>query len=713
MLFHNLSTQTYLEIDQDYDLDGGTLDLSQNPHFVLRFTSGVLRNGTIKANKLIIEAPPRQCFSGITIVPYGCKDKDAIANDTIDVRWFGVVPNDNTFDCRDVVKRLKPFQKPMKFPSGRFYFSEYRISNKREDCFAIIGEQSSGLGFPTEFYPMDTKQRYIFKIGGGRNCFGLGDNEYFDYDEIADPPAPDNEKKDTTQRGYNIRIERVAFRWSVTKIEGEVDNGVGPFVRAIMSHTQQVGKLSNNYNTDVEIDYPRSALILDRVEKGRFDISGGMLVDIPLLTLCHAYECFFENIIMYHNEGRSDLPIIQVINATNASISTTIIKRMMFENVVGPLIKTYQKSSISELIINDFFFEQSASNTYSVGNTELRYTEHPANFDRYKRVPCFDFCGYGAIIVDNMMVSCANATWGNKYDNPPTAQEEAETGVNDNTLSTNVLGSASSEQVKTSNIDLQEDYTIDRVRSFVRYANEYSNYTSLYIKSLRNSMMTQYAYVEGGYERGSQKIKVTDLIGMELVPIVAVEAQSVDGELSTTKKLPLVDVSPIDDKFVFLQTGIKYDGASLLRVNKPYFKKDFGQVSIPTSNGSEILVYAHANQSMLAENGIKISDSADKIILSYYIPYDFGNSAIHSTTIRVEYYLLGSQSPVDQEELSHETITNDKDLRIATIKIKRETNFDYLVLKSHEYTAYLKSINVVGKSELLQAKWSESGVKVV
>lgn len=643
-----INGQNVFEISQNYDLDGETLDLSSINDCVLRFRGGMLLNGNIKCDKLLIECGPVQCFSSIKFVkPTNASFDTFILNDFIDVRWFGIKPNDNTLDCKSIVNDMMMLQKPMFFPRGRFYFSELCICNSANDRFAIIGEQSYGLGFPTEFYPMDTTQRYIIKIGGGSDY--LGQNENHD-----------------DERGYNIKIEHIAFRWTTNASSQAA-------VEAIMNQTPHY--LLNNYGNssnlreeqdEEEIDrqnrengnYLRSALILDRVQKGHFDISGGNLVNIPLLTICYAYECDFENIKMYHNEGRSNLPIIQVINGVTCSISTFTVRQVMFENVVGPLIKTFQNSSISELIINNIFFEQTAAQTISVGSSEQRYDETPDNFDTYERVPCFDFNGYGTILIDNMVVSCANATWLNQFD-PHTSNDQLSmrTEIGDMQNQSQLV----IKQVAISSV--ADTTTNDRIRSFVRFAHEFTNYTNLHIKCLYNSMKSRYAYIEGGFEKGSQSIKVDNQIGVIFVPV-------------NGGTRPFVQLKT-KDNFLYLVNNYQYKDLDLISINNPYLVSGYGFTSMPFYDESKgYLVLCKTNSHFITNQGIKLERHISHIVVEYFLEQLDGY-----TNIGIEYF-DENDILVTSETFISLHVTNFRNVRTTIIPIKRNINFSYVKLKN-------------------------------
>lgn len=675
--FQSLQSDSVYEIVGDIDLNGGTIDLSERPNCVFRFSGGVLRNCTIKANKLLIECGATQCFENVVFDNY--KDiivnndvehyrfvsaDEMVKNDFVDIRWWGIYPKNalqykvtddsgtrsgfaNFQDCTPIIRDfIMKLQKPIKFPVGRFYFSEFLVNNVPSEKFALIGEDSYGLGFKTEFYPIEHDQRYIIKIGGGADCLG-------------------KENDDIEQRGYNIKIEHIAFRWISSTTRDE-------YIGIIMGFSNRP-VLSNNYYPNETIDYPRSALILDRVQVGKFDISGGELVDIPLLTIGFVYECLFENIIMYVNEGKSDLPVIQVINGVEASVSSCVIRRVMLENVVGPLIKTHRGSSISELVINDFFFEQTASGTYSIGENETRYNDMIADIDLYTRVPCFDFNGYGTLLINNLIFSCVNATWYNQYDH--TVQSSSNTMADDGEGEN--LGDTSLQQ--------------DRIRGFVRYGYKFSNYTNLYIKCFCNSMKSRYAYVEGGYERGSQRIIIDRQVGTEIIPVISQETTEVGGDTIVQTIYPHIN-SPYKERGIYLETGILYSGNKLVGINAPYMMQNYGYNGV-ASYENEVLLNYRYNSVILSEEGIRFDDSVNYLELRFYTMYQPEDNHLYDAQARITYY-------DEVEQVQHTSgyvnnpITHNLDLRTIVIPIYRANDFSFSFVKIEiiSYNSKIRSI---------------------
>lgn len=589
---------TIYEIQSDFNLNNSVLDLSRLDNCVLKFDGGTIKNGTIKANGILIENRPMQCFDKVRI-------EGDVKNDSLDVRWWGIEPNKKGKDCTPIIRDyIMPANKPMVFPRGNFYFSEFLVSNKKSDNFAILGENSYGLGYTTQFYPLRKDQRYIIKVGGGANCFGLS-------------------QKGASERGYNIRLEHIAFRWLE---ENDFQKNLSSYIGIKRQD------LTNNYNPSVKIDYPRSALILDRVEIGKFDISGGLLADIPLLTIGFIYECYFDNIIMYHNEGRSDLPIVQVINSTSAAISATIIKRIMFEALVGSLFKTYQGSSIAELVINDFFVEQSALWTKSIGKTEQRYSEQLASPNAYNRVPLFDLNGYGTMVIDNLTLAYANASWSNSFD------------------------SSSSPGKKN-------------MRSFAKFGTEHSNYSNLYIKMLRNSGQTNFAYVEGGYEKGNQSIIAERLFNINFIPVGATNINLIAKE-----------------SFPMLADDIRYQGQALFELNKSYFIKNHGYTGIPLID-NDYLVNCRYNTAILNESGFIISKNATCIVAEFYSSADPASSI----SIQVDYMDNDGNSIVSRT-VTAQKVRDKSQIRTVSIPIDGPKNFHHISLKFVGYSVKLKSI---------------------
>lgn len=597
--------QTIYEVRNDFDLKGGVLDLSGLKDCVLRFDGGSLNNGVIKVNNILVENGAYRCFKGLSI-------RGDIKNDYVDVRWFGIEPDNRSIDCTPIIEKyLMPLNKPMIFPRGKFYLSELHVCNEKKDHFAIIGEESYGLGYTTEFYPKENTQRYIIKVGGGKDCFGQS-------------------VKGAVERGYNIKIDNIAFRWlEEDAFQKRLDSFMG---------LKRVD-LTNNYDPNVKVDYPRSALILDRVEIGHFGISGGLLADIPLLTLGYIYECYFRDIIMYHNEGRSDLPIIQVINGTSASISATVIDRIMFEAVVGPLIKTYRGSSMAELVVNNFFFEQSAMWTKAVGKTEQLFNEEPSDVLSMSRVPCFDLNGYGTLLVNNLILSNNNATWSNKYDR-------------DNEV---------------------------KIRELARYGSGFQNYTNLSVSCLYNGGKSRFAYVEGGYAKGTQSLSVERQIGTNVIPL-----NSGDSPLYLNLQAKGVDVSMKDD--------VKYENNELVALNNPYFVKNYGYNGIPSRVGEKDVVTSQYNKSILSENGVKLSRNVKRLVMEFYC------GAAVGSTVQVKAEYVDADGNVTHTQTGNaQKVASKEDLRRVEIPLNSRYLPGNVRLQVVGYSSQIASVQALTK----------------
>ena len=346
----------------DFELDK---DVVIPTNCVLQFDGGrIVNNGkyTLTGQHTMIDAGQTMVFDN-KIKLSGSWDVDRL-----NIRWFGVNPNDNTIDCSPIINNIKNCNIPIYFPKGTYYLSELYYQNTKDDSFAIIGEEAYGLSAIVNFMPFNTHQRYIIKIGGGSDTLG------------------------GRGRGYNIKIKHINFT---------------------TPHGYTPSKLTNSY-TNSDSDYMNGGLILDVIEIGQFAVSGSKIHNMPFLTIGYIYECEFDYIICYGNHGKSIQPAVQIVNSQSKPYSALHVKKMMGEVLVGPMIKAVGRCAGSELVIDNFYFEGTVNWERESITSETRYTD-TINFSDYNIVPIFDLEGCGFTIIDAEL-SVTNTKWTNSLD---------------------------------------------------------------------------------------------------------------------------------------------------------------------------------------------------------------------------------------------------------------------------------------------------------
>lgn len=438
---------TIYEIRYDFDLGGENVEIPEN--CVLKFEGGCLKNGGISFNNTLVKCNQSQCFHNV-------KTKGTLLNNRVCVSWYGLFSDNPTIDCTPIVKEfIQPLNKAMFFEKGTYYFSEYHVCNSKEDTFAIIGDNENnnfGLNYKTIFKPFNNNQRYIIKIGGGVNCFGK-DESIGSF---------------TKQRGYNIKIENIHFSNDYSYRVSNIEN-----------------PLTNNYS-NASVDYGASLLILDVIEIGQFSFSGSPK-HIPLATFGYIYECNFDFISCYGNEGKSDLPVIQIINnIDNTPISACSIKKCMFEVIVGSVFKCYNKSAVVELTIGEIYYENSIGWSSSANNTEERVDFSTINPNDYNTVPLFDLCGTIGININYFALNGSNSIYWNKYDH----NEESWDGT-----------------------------TKDTMRSFCNFDSNNIQRVYFSIGTIVNGGWANKQYVTGGFLKSDINLKISRICEISFIPL--------------------------------------------------------------------------------------------------------------------------------------------------------------------------------------------------
>ena len=358
---------TIYEIRDVFDL-GGTqetpVSVTLPEGCTLKFNGGKLKNCILSGDKTFIDS------NSVTTILESVSLIGTYTNQQFDVRYFGIKPNDNTIDCTPVLNNVKGCKLPLYFTTGRYYFSPFYFENTNNDKFTIIGDEDSGLGYPTTFMPFTNNQSYIIKIGGGANTLG------------------------GTGRGYKVSIINISF---------------------VTPNTYSPVNLTNNYNGTS--DWCHAALILDRVQIGKFSIAGSGIFNTPLLLIGYIYECYFNKIICHGNYGTSQLPLIAIVNDTSHPYSAITINQIQPESIVGPLLYSSTSSSGSEMIITNLLYEASLNTNYCVQN-EMTYSGMLTDeqYSTYQLVPIFDLSGFIGINITQCSCTRNNITWQNKFD---------------------------------------------------------------------------------------------------------------------------------------------------------------------------------------------------------------------------------------------------------------------------------------------------------
>lgn len=361
-----------LVIRYDFNLGGASIVLPAN--VTLSFEGGSITNGSITLNNTTI------AYENISSVLSNVVLTGTLTNDSLDVRLFGILPNNPSIDATIIINsKLISLDVELFFPKGNYYFTELHVTKNN---FKIKGVTGTEIATRTTFNPFNLAQYYIIKLGGGK--FTLNDTStHIQYPIIQDIHF-------TTPLGYTA-----SNLTSVTDITG--------------------------------ITYRNAALVIDKVQVGKFAINGNTLHNTPLVTIGYSYEMNFDYINMYGNHGKSDLPIIQIANnlVSGQYISATIIDKIQVEVFVGSIFKTSNQAGINELIIGDVTIEGTIEWENESIFAETRFTRLTENLPAFystvqNLIPMFFIGGVANIIINSIFINGTDTKWKNSLDPVPT-----------------------------------------------------------------------------------------------------------------------------------------------------------------------------------------------------------------------------------------------------------------------------------------------------
>lgn len=348
-----------------HDFDLATTSVTLPANVTLSFEGGSITNGSIALDNTTI------AYHNIESILSDVVLTGTLTNDALDVRLFGILPDDNTIDATVIINtNLITLDLELLFPKGNFYFTELHITKNN---FKLRGVTGTEIATRTTFNPfVAAGQYYIIKLGGGK--FTLNDaSVHIQYPIIQDIHF-------TTPIGYTA-----SNLTSVTDITG--------------------------------ITYVNAALVIDKVQVGKFAINGNTLHNTPLLTIGFSYELNFDYINMYGNHGLSDLPIIQIANnyVAGGYISASIIEKIQVEVFVGSVIKTANQAGANELTIGDVTIEGTIEWEGETITSETRFTDAdkslPAYYATVNRVPLFDLNGVMSMVINTMHINATSTEW--------------------------------------------------------------------------------------------------------------------------------------------------------------------------------------------------------------------------------------------------------------------------------------------------------------
>lgn len=105
------SENSVIEIQDNFNLAGRAVKIPANS--TLRFIGGGFSNGTVDFNGCRIEGDP----------VLNCSLKGDVANDYVDLRWFGIKENDPAFDNGPIINKVCAAFDNILLPKGIYYFS--------------------------------------------------------------------------------------------------------------------------------------------------------------------------------------------------------------------------------------------------------------------------------------------------------------------------------------------------------------------------------------------------------------------------------------------------------------------------------------------------------------------------------------------------------------------------------------------------------------
>ena len=368
-----LSAKLTLKIKFNYNLGGASIVLPAN--VTLSFEGGSITNGSITLNNTTI------AYENISSVLSNVVLTGTLTNDSLDVRLFGILPNNFLIDVTVIYNtKLVGLDVTLFFPKGNYYFTELHVT---KNFFQIEGEESNDLEVRTVFHPFNTSQYYIIKIGGTKLALN----------NVAAPWAK------------NSSIMHIWF-------------------------TTPSGFTGLNLPSDApltNINYRCSALILDKAQGGRYAINGHSLHNMPLLSIGNSYELYFDYIKMHGNHGKSDLPIIQVTNnyQQGGYISASVIHQLWTDIMVGPVFVMSGLAGMNEFMINNVYIEGTLEWEGETVTQATRFTRLTKNLPAFystvqNLVPMFYVGGVCSMTIGAMFINATDEEWKNSLDPVPT-----------------------------------------------------------------------------------------------------------------------------------------------------------------------------------------------------------------------------------------------------------------------------------------------------
>lgn len=359
-------TKTIYEIRYNYDLKGNEIEIPRD--CVLKFEGGVLKNGVLKGNNTRIEAGRVKIFNAdITLAGDWYVDEAY-------PEWAGVERNNTRINTTRALEQLEPLDAIIRFIKGNYYLSEYYIER---DGVRIYGD-AEGQTSMVRFFPYENGQRYIIKIGGGKDTFGQG--------------SPVVRKSCVKQIWFSN------FDNEATKIYSGKPNAI----------------------------YECGLFCVDAVQIGNFDVYFSGVYGCPAVYLGFSYEITFDNLICYSSHSKSDCPMI-VIGNKRTDISCAKINKLALESITGTAIKYIDgAAATTELVVDDFFFEGTMDWDGGVAATDVddhffkenrEVLNNKSEYEAIAKVPVFDLNGYAYLSINNAFINnLGNGKWKNHLD---------------------------------------------------------------------------------------------------------------------------------------------------------------------------------------------------------------------------------------------------------------------------------------------------------
>lgn len=355
------------EIRYEFDLNGNTVTIPSN--CTLKFEGGCIKNGTITGINTRIDAARIKIFNSDVVLAGTWEVGDVYPE------WGGVEKNNPNINTTTALELLEPLEGVVRFARGNYYLSEYYIGR---EGVTIVGD-ADGQTSKVNFLPYADGQRYIIKLGGGRDSFGLGT-------PVVRKPC----------------IKHIWF-----------SNFDGASVKSISSGNQSA-------------PYECGLLCVDAVQIGHFDFYSSGVYGCPAMFLGYSYEITFDNLVCYSTHSKSDCPML-VIGNKRIDISCAKINKLALECVTGTAVKYLgNAAATTELVINDFFFEgtmgqdgdmatESVDDDYFKDNRET--LGRNSEYDAITKVPVLDLNGYAYLSINNAFINnIGNGRWKNTMD---------------------------------------------------------------------------------------------------------------------------------------------------------------------------------------------------------------------------------------------------------------------------------------------------------